>query len=132
MIKISYRDNFVQSIKEQFTAETAAYRRKEKAENLIYEYFGDLLEELYDETEASNEKLNIEYENIKLNGIELKLTFINNSVEISKTTTDNGEKIIIDLLEDNGTVYFSKEHQKELNEELLDKYLQMAFEESLS
>jgi hypothetical protein len=78
MINISYRDKFIKSVKEKYSTETEAYRRKEKAVNLIYEYFGDLLDDLYDETEAADEKLEIEYDKLKLNGIEQWLSLSGN------------------------------------------------------
>ncbi len=79
MINISYRDKFIKSIKEKYSKETEAYRRKEQAKNLIYEYFGELLDELYDETEAADDQFDIDYDKLKLNGIELDLDFDNSS-----------------------------------------------------
>ncbi len=50
---MNYREKFVQKVKKLFEAETAAYKRREKAYEFITEYFCDLLEDLYDETEAA-------------------------------------------------------------------------------
>jgi hypothetical protein len=69
----------IKSIKEKYSKETEAYRRKEQAENLIFEYFGELIEELYDETEAVDDQFDIDYNKLKLNGIELDLDFDNSS-----------------------------------------------------
>ena len=128
MIKISYREKFIKSIKEQFAAETEVYRRKEKAESLLFEYFGELVEELFDETEAADEKLEIEYDKIKLNGTELGFDFVNGTIEVYTTVEDSEEKKIIDRLEDNGTAYISKQHKVELSEDLLDVYLKQLYE----
>jgi hypothetical protein len=128
MIKISYREKFIKSIKEQFAGETEAYRRKEKAESLLFEYFGELVEELFDETEASDERLEIEYDSIKLNGTELGFDFVNGAIEVYTTVEGSEEKKIIDRLEDNGTAYISKQHNAELSDDLLDVYLKQLYE----
>jgi hypothetical protein len=77
-MNISYQDKLIKSIKEKYSTETEAYRRKEQAENLIFEYFGELIEELYDETEAVDDQFDIEYDKLKLNGIEQWLSLSGN------------------------------------------------------
>jgi predicted fused transcriptional regulator/phosphomethylpyrimidine kinase len=79
IMNISYQNKLIKSIKEKYSTETEAYRRKEQAENLIFEYFGELIEELYDETEAVDDQFDIDYDKLKLNGIELDLDFDNSS-----------------------------------------------------
>lgn len=72
-MKISYREQFIKNVKQLFKTETAAYLRKEKAEELIYDYVNELMEYLYDESEAATEKFDLDYDKIKLRGIELAL-----------------------------------------------------------
>lgn len=130
MIKISYRDKFIKSMKEKYSIETGAYRRKEKAENLIYEYFGDLLDDLYDETEASDENFEIEYDKLKLNGIELGFDFEKDAIKVYMLKVGSTDKQVIDRLDDNGNEFYSKKHGTELNYDLLDIYLKQLHEES--
>jgi len=130
MIKISYRDKFIKKMKDHFSTETEAYRRKEKAETLIYEYFGDLLDDLYDETEASDEKFEIEYDKLKLNGIELGFDFKKDTIDVYTLKVGSTNKQVIDRLDDNGNEFYSKKHSTELNYDLLDIYLKQLYEES--
>jgi|GEM_PF-1577793 len=130
MIKISYRDKFIKSVKEKYSTETEAYRRREKAENLIYEYFGDLLEDLYDETEAADEKLEIEYDKIKLNGIELGFDYEKGVIKVFTLKEGSTDKEVIDQLDDNGEGFFSINHDAELSDDLLDIYLKKLNDES--
>ncbi len=128
---MSYREEFVKKVSKIFEAETAAYRRKEKAYEFITEYFGDLLDELFDETEAVEEELEIEYEKLRLKGRELKVEFGKGFIEIYTTDGKNGEKKTVDVLEDDGNTYMSKKFGRPLGEEILDQYLEAAFAETI-
>jgi len=128
---MSYREEFVKKVSKIFEAETAAYRRKEKAYELITEYFGDLLDDLFDETEAAEEELEIEYEKLRLKGRVLKIELGKGFIEIYTTDGRNGEKKTVDLLEDDGNTYMSKKFGKPLGEEILDQYLEASFAETI-
>ena len=131
MITISYREEFIKDIKELFKTETAAYLRKEEAEELISDFFNDLIEDLYDENEAAAEQLELNYEKIKLNGIELGFEFIPRAIKVYLFNEKSGEKNLIDKLEDDGTVYKSNKFKKALSVKVLDEYLKIAFAETL-
>lgn len=131
MINISYRDKFIKSIKEKYSAESGAYRRKERAENLIYEYFGELLDELYEEAEAADDNFEIDYDKLKLNGIELSLDFENGTINVYLLQAGSTDKQVIDRLEDNGNEFYSKKHHTELSDDLLDLYLKQLDEASI-
>ncbi len=124
---MSYRDEFIGKVRKIFEAETAAYRRKEKAYEFITEYFGDLLDELFDETEAVEEELEIDFERLRFKNRGLQIEFGKRSVEIYTTDGKSGEKQIIDVLEDDGNTYVSKKFGRPLGEEILDKYLEDTF-----
>ncbi len=124
---MSYREEFIGKVKNLFEAETAGYRRKETAYGFITEYFGDLLDELFDETEAAEEELEIDYEKLRLKDRELQIEFGKKSIEIYTTDRKSGEKKTIDLLEDDGNTYISKKFGRPLGEEILDNYLEDTF-----
>ncbi len=124
---MSYREKFIGKVRKIFEAETAAYRRKEKAYEFITEYFGDLLEELFDETEAVEEELEIDFEKLRLRDRGLQIEFGKRSIEIYTTVGKNGEKQTIDRLEDDGETFVSKKFGRPLGEEILDKYLEDTF-----
>jgi hypothetical protein len=128
---MSYREEFTGKIKSTLEAETAAYKRREKAYEFVTEYFGDLLEDLYDETEAAEEQLDIDYERIRFKDRELQVEFGKGTINIYTKDINSGEKQTIDLLEDNGRNYISKKHNSQLNEEILDQYLKEAFAETV-
>jgi hypothetical protein len=128
---MSYREEFTGKIKSTLEAETAAYKRREKAYEFVTEYFGDLLEDLYDETEAAEEQLDIDYERIRFKDRELQVEFGKGTINIYTKDINSGEKQTIDLLEDNGRNYISKKHNSQLSEEILDQYLKEAFAETL-
>jgi hypothetical protein len=128
---MSYREEFVKKVGKIFEAETAAYRRKEKAYEFITEYFGDLLDDLFDETEAVEEELEIEYEKLRLKGRELKVKFGKGFIEIYTTDGKSGEKKTVDILEDDGNNFMSKKFGIPLGEEILDQYLEAAFAETI-
>ena len=128
---MTYREEFTAKIKKTFKTETAAYKRREKAYEFVTEYFGDLLDELYDETEAVEEELGIDYERIKFKDKELQVEFGKDTFTIYSRDIKSGDKQTIDLLEDNGHTYTSKKHNSPLNEELLDQYLKETFAETL-
>ena len=130
-MKISYREQFIKNVKQLFKTETAAYLRKEKAEELIYDYVNELIEYLYDESEAATEKFDLDYDKIKLRGIELGFEFVPRAIEVYISTEGSGEKNLIDRLEDDGNAFISSKLNKELSEELLDEYLKTAFAETL-
>jgi hypothetical protein len=131
MINISYREKLIKSIKEKYLAEAGAYRRRERAENLIYDYFGELLDALYEEAEAADDQFDIDYDKLRINGIELGLNFENEAINVYLLKTGANDKQIIDQLEDNGSEFFSKKHNAELSDDLLDSYLQKFYEESI-
>jgi hypothetical protein len=128
---MSYREEFTGKIKSTLEAETAAYKRREKAYEFVTEYFGDLLEDLYDETEAAEEQLDIDYERIRFKDRELQVEFGKGTINIYTKDINSGEKQTIDLLEDNGRNYISKKHNSQLCEEILDQYLKEAFAETV-
>jgi len=128
---MSYREEFTGKIKNTLEAETAAYKRREKAYEFVTEYFGDLLEDLYDETEAAEEQLDIDYERIRFKDRELQVEFGKGTINIYTKDINSGEKQTIDLLEDNGRNYISKKHNSQLSEEILDQYLKEAFAETV-
>ena len=128
---MTYREEFIDKVKKIFAVETAAYRRKEKAYEFITEYFGDLLDELFDETEAAEDELEIDFEKLRFKDRELQIEFGKRSIEIYTTDGKNGEKQTIDILEDNGSIFTSKKYDKPLGEEILDRYLQDAFAETI-
>jgi hypothetical protein len=128
---VSYREEFIKKVNIIFETETKAYKRREKAYDFITEYFGDLLDELDDETEASEEQLDIEYERIRFKDRELQVEFGKGAISICMNDINSGEKKTIDLLEDNGHNYISKKHNSPLGEEILDQYLKEAFAETL-
>ena len=130
-MKISYREQFVKNIKHLFKTETAAYLRKEKAEELISDYFNELMEELYDESEATAEQFEIEFDRIKLQGIELGFEFVPRSIEVYISNESSGEKTLIDRLVDDGSGFISRKLNKELSEELMNEYLKKSFNETL-
>ncbi len=128
---MNYREEFTGKIKKIFETETAAYRRREKAYDFITEYFSDLLDDLYDETEAAEEQLDIDFEKLKFKNRELQVEFGKRTIEICTTDINTGEKKTIDLLEDDGTIYSSKKYNSPLDEEILDQYLKEAFADTL-
>jgi hypothetical protein len=128
---MSYREEFTGKIKSTLEAETAAYKRREKAYEFVTEYFGDLLEDLYDETEAAEEQLDIDYERIRFKDRELQVEFGKGTINIYTKDVNSGEKQTIDLLEDNGRNYISKKHNSQLSEEIMDQYLKEAFAETV-
>jgi hypothetical protein len=128
---MNYREEFTGKIKSTLEAETAAYKRREKAYEFVTEYFGDLLEDLYDETEAAEEQLDIDYERIRFKDRELQVEFGKGTINIYTKDINSGEKQTIDLLEDNGRNYISKKHNSQLSEEILDQYLKEAFAETV-
>jgi hypothetical protein len=128
---MNYREEFTGKIKRTLEAETAAYKRREKAYEFVTEYFGDLLEDLYDETEAAEEQLDIDYERIRFKDRELQVEFGKGTINIYTKDVNSGEKQTIDLLEDNGRNYISKKHNSQLSEEILDQYLKEAFAETV-
>jgi len=130
MIKIAYREEFVQSIRKLFETETEAYRRREKAEELINEYFGDLFDDLYDESDAV-ESLDLDFDKIKLHGTELGFEFVPGAIEVYSSTGKPEAKNLLDRLEDDGSAYVSSKLNRELSAELLDKYLELAFAKNL-
>jgi len=130
MIKIVYREEFVQSIRKLFKTETDAYRRREKAEELINEYFGDLFDDLYDEGEAV-ESLDLDFDKIKLYGTEFGFEFVPGAIEVYSSTGKPEAKNLLDRLEDDGSAYVSSKLNRELSAELLDKYLELAFAKNL-
>jgi len=123
MINISYRDKLIRSIKEKYAAQTGAYRRRERAENLIYDYFGELMDELYEESEAADDQFVIDYDKIRLNGFELGLDFNEGAINVYLLQAGSTDKQVIDRLEDNGTEFYSNKHHAGLGEDLLDIYL---------
>lgn len=131
MIKISYRDKFIKNMKDKYAQETAAYCRKEKAENLIYDYFGELLDELFDETEASDDEFDIEYDKLKLNGTELGFDFEKGKINVYWLRDGSSDKQIIDQLVDKKDRFISMKHHAELSDDLLDIYLQQLYEENI-
>ncbi len=124
---MSYRDEFIEKVRKIFEAETAAYRRKEKAYDFITEYFCDLLDELFDETEAAEEELEIDFEKLRLRDRQLQIEFGKRSIEIYATGGKSEEKKTIDQLEDDGNTYISKKFGRPLSEEILDQYLEDTF-----
>lgn len=130
MIKIAYREEFVQSIRKLFETETEAYRRRQKAEELINEYFGDLFDDLYDEGEAV-ETLDLDFDKIKLYGTEFGFEFVPGAIEVYTITENSEAKKLLDRLEDDGSAFVSSKQNRELSAELLDKYLELAFAETL-
>jgi hypothetical protein len=128
---MNYREEFTGKIKSTLEAETAAYKRREKAYEFVTEYFGDLLEDLYDETEAAEEQLDIDYERIRFKDRELQVEFGKGTINIYTKDVNSGEKQTIDLLEDNGRNYISKKHNNQLSEEIMDQYLKEAFAETV-
>jgi hypothetical protein len=132
MVEISYREQFVKNIKDLFKKEAAAYLRKEKAEELISYYFNELMEELYDESEAAAEKFEIDYDRIKLQGIELSFEFVPHAIKVFITSESSGGKTLIDRLEDDGSNFVSSKLNKELSEELMNEYLKQAYSETLN
>jgi hypothetical protein len=128
---MNYREEFTGKIKSTLEAETAAYKRREKAYEFVTEYFGDLLEDLYDETEAAEEQLDIDYERIRFKDRELQVEFGKGTISIYTKDVNSGEKQTIDLLEDNGRNYISKKHNNQLSEEIMDQYLKEAFAETV-
>ena len=127
---MSYREEFIEKVRKIFEAETAAFRRKEKAYEFITEYFGDLLDELFDETEAVEEELEIDFEKLRLGDKELQIEVGKRSIEIYITDVKSGEKQTIDRLEDDGNTYISRKFERPLGEEILDQYLEDAFASS--
>lgn len=128
---MTYREEFIGKLKKIFEAETAAYRRKEKAYEFITEYFGDLLDELFDETEAAEDELEIDFEKLRFKDRELQIEFGKRSIEIYTTDGKSSEKKTIDMLEDDGNTYISKKFGKPLGEEILDQYLEDTFAETV-
>ena len=124
---MTYREEFIGKLKKIFEAETAAFRRKEKAYEFITEYFGDLLDELFDETEAAEDELEIDFEKLRFKDRELQIEFGKRSIEIYATEGKNGDKKTIDILEDDGNTYISKKFGRPLEEDILDKYLADTF-----
>jgi len=131
MIKIAYREEFVQSIRKLFKTETEAYRRRQKAEELINEYFGDLFDDLYDEGEAV-ENLDLDFDKIKLYDTEFGFEFVPGAIEVYTIRGNSEAKKLLDRLEDDGSAFVSSKQNRELSAELLDKYLELAFAETLS
>lgn len=130
-MKISYREQFIKNVKQLFKTETTAYLRKEKAEELICYYLNELMEYLYDESEAATEQFDLDYDKIKLRGIELGFEFVPGAIEVYILTEGPDGKNLIDRLEDDGDAFVSSKLNKELSEELLDEYLKTAFAETL-
>ncbi len=128
---MSYREEFIGKVKKIFEVETAAYKRKEKAYDFITEYFCDLLEELFDETEAVEEELDIDFEKLRLRDRALQIEFGKRSIEVYTTGGKSGEKMTIDRLEDDGETYVSKKSGRPLGEEILDQYLEDVFAETI-
>ncbi len=130
-MKITYREEFTQSIRKLFKTETETYRRKGKAEELINDYFGELFDDLYDESEAVSESFNLELDKITLHGIELGFTLVPGAIEVYTVTGGSEVKNILDRLEDDGSAFISNRLNEELSDELLDKYFELAFAEIL-
>ncbi len=128
---MTYREEFIEKVKKIFEAETAAYKRKEKAYEFVTGYFGDLLDELFDETEAAEEELEIDYEKLRFRDRQLQIEFGKRSIEIYTTDGKSGERQTIDLLEDDGNTYISKKFGRPLGEEILDQYLEDVFAETI-
>ncbi len=127
---MTYREEFVKNIKKHFEIETEAYRRKEKAEELINDYFGEIFDNLYDESEAV-ECFDLDFDKIKLHGTELSFEFVPGAIEVYTTTGSPETKNLLDRLEENNSAYISKKLNRELSDELLDKYLELTFAETL-
>ena len=124
---MSYKDVFFKEVRQLFEKETAAYRRREKAESFMIEFFGDLMEELYDESESSSDRFEVEYERVRLFNRELLLKLNSTSIEVCVKDVRTNEQVLLDRIEDNGSTYWSRKHDCELNEELLECYLKEAF-----
>lgn len=128
---MSYREQFIEKVRKIFAEETAAYRRKEKAYEFITEYFGDLLEELFDETEAVEDELEIDFEKLRLRDRLLQIEFGKRFIEVYTGDGESGEKKVIDRLEDDGNTYVSRKYERPLGEVILDQYLEDAFAEAI-
>jgi len=128
---MGYREEFTEKVRKIFETETAAYRRKQKAYDFITEYFGDLLDDLYDETEAVEDELEIDFEKLRLGDKELQVEVKKRSMEIYTINRKSGDKQTIDWLEDDGNTYVSKKYGKALGDEILDQYLEDAFAKAL-
>ncbi len=128
---MGYREEFTEKVRKIFETETAAYRRKQKAYDFITEYFGDLFDDLYDETEAVEDKLEIDYEKLRFGDKELQIEVGKRSIEIYTIDQKSEDRLTIDWLEDDGNTYVSKKYGKALGDEILDQYLEDAFAKAL-
>lgn len=81
------------------------------------------MDELYEEAETADDQFVIDYDKLKLNGVELGLDFENEAINVYLLPTGATEKQIIDQLEDNGNEFYSNKHHAGLGEDLLDLYL---------
>lgn len=89
-----------------------------------------MFDDLYDESEAV-ESLDLDFDKVKLHGTELGFEFVPGAIEVYTTTGSPESKNLLDRLEEDGTAYISSKLNRELSDELLDKYLELAFAETL-
>jgi len=87
------------------------------------------MDELYEEAEAADDQFVIDYDKLKLNGVELGLDFENGAINVYLLKPGAIDKQIIDQLEDNGNEFYSNKHHAGLGDDLLDIYLKTLDEE---
>jgi len=87
------------------------------------------MDELYEEAEAADDQFVIDYDKLKLNGVELGLDFQNGAINVYLLPTGATDQQVIDQLKDNGTEFYSNKHDTGLGDDLLDIYLKQLDEE---
>ncbi len=125
MISISYREEFVDKIKRYYAVTAGEFLRREKADTLITDYLFDLHDDLMVESEASGRRLDFEHDRIMFNDYELKFEFAEKQIKVYRSDHGLGKKEEIDVLIDNGHIYYSAKYDLELCIELMDKYLKV-------
>ncbi|MDY6827303.1 MAG: hypothetical protein SVV67_09075 [Bacillota bacterium] len=128
---MTYRDKFISKIRKSLEAETVAYRRMEKAEDFLNDYFGELTDDLFEESMADPEQFEIDYYLVRYHDIELSIEFSSDTVDVFLKNEPEGEKNIFDRLTVDGYSYKSQKYGLELSAELMDQYLKTAFEKIL-
>ena len=137
---MSFRETFIQKAKLIYKEDVNENRSRENAENFILNYFKGLESALLDEIEVAGGELDVNYnygENliITLDQIDLKFVFESKDIKIYIKSIDFQEKEyeeqLIDSLELKGDQFISKSRNQFLDDDLLDTYLQIAFEKEL-
>ncbi|MGC8229003.1 hypothetical protein ACP2W0_08370 [Pseudobacillus badius] len=131
---MSYKDRFIEMSKEVFKENLEEKRSKEKARNIIADYFNDICNSLKNEEQVAgrNLKINIGENQWSIELRELSKLSVHFSENKITVLVKPGYRGYEDTLQYEEGKFFSSQKGYELSEHLLDVYLEEVFDSILT